>query len=176
MRIGAILAAALALALFEGEAAASVPRSGQLILSSCRQGECAWIQVLRVEPAGRVPQGRLVRLVGRRGRSVHLDRSLPRNVREADIDWERTIRTEYAFCSRIRPAFAFESERGPTIVHFLDLFELAGYQLSSARAYMRLCHGVNRLPSARILRRLGYRRGTRSEQLEAADVTILTRF
>jgi hypothetical protein len=41
---------------------------------------------------------------------------------------------------------------------------------------MRLCHGMENVPSDARLRRLGYRPGTRSEQIEAATADVLTRF
>ena len=45
------------------------------------------------------------------------------------------------------------------------------------RLYMRLCHGRDSLPAAAaMLRRLGYRPGTRSEQIENGDVETMTRF
>ena len=60
--------------------------------------------------------------------------------------------------------------------HFLDLFDLAGYQEASARLYMRMCHGLAALPPPRRLRALGYRPGTRNEQAELASVEALARF
>ena len=152
------------------------PTAGQLILSGCRQGECAWLRVLRVEPAGRVPQGALVRMRVRRGSSTHLDGSLPSRPGQARIEWEQGEGVRYAFCSVRRPAFAFARRGEGLIVHFLDLFDLGGYQQSSARLYMRLCHGRGAVPGAAVLRRLGYRPGTRSDQVEDATPETMTRF
>ena len=78
-------------------------------------------------------------------------------------------------CSRVRPAYAFETETGGFLVHYLDLYDLAGYQMASATLYMRVCH--DRGPAgAAVLRRLGYRPGTRSEQTEGEHLEALTRF
>ena len=44
------------------------------------------------------------------------------------------------FCSTARPAYAFE-EDGQLITHYLDLYDLAGYQQSSGLLYARFCHG-----------------------------------
>ena len=60
--------------------------------------------------------------------------------------------------------------------HFLDLFDLGGYQMGSAALYARFCHGRDGVPEAAVLRALGYAPGTRSEQVETADIAELTRF
>ena len=174
MRLALPLLAALA-ALFAAPAAAR-PAAGQLILSGCRQGECAWLRVLRVENAGRVPQGALVRMRVRRGSSTHLDGNLPSRPADARIEWEPGEGVSYAFCSVRRPAFAFARRGERLLVHFLDLFDLGGYQEASGRLYMRLCHGRGDVPRAAVLRRLGYRPGTRSEQVEDATPETMTRF
>ncbi len=175
MRFALPLLAALA-ALFAAAPALARPVAGQLILSGCRQGECAWLRVLRVESAGRVPQGALVRMRVRRGSSTHLDGSLPGGARGTRIEWEPGEGMSYAFCSVRRPAFAFARHGEGLLVHFLDLFDLGGYQEASGRLYMRLCHGRSGVPGAAVLRRLGYRRGTRSDQVEDATLETMTRF
>lgn len=166
----------IALLLIPAGASHAQPRAGQTILAGCRQGGCAWLRVTRVEPVTRVPQGALVSMVGRRGGSTHLDGNLPNRASDARIEWERADRTAYAFCSTRRPAYAFEDEDQGLVVHFLDLFDLGGYQYSSAGMYMRLCHGRASIPSAAVLRRLGYRPGTRSEQVENGSRETMTRF
>lgn len=166
----------VAVLLIPAGASLAQPRAGQTILAGCRQGGCVWLRVARVEPMTRGPQGALVRMVSRRGSSTHRDGELPRRSRDARIEWERADGTSYAFCSTRRPAYAFESEDQGLVVHFLDLFDLAGYQYSSAGMYMRLCHGRTSLPSAGALRRLGYRPGTRSEQIENGSQETMTRF
>jgi len=175
MRRFLALLAAFALILPAGLAVAR-PRPGRVILSGCRQGECAWLRVSRVEDAGRVPQGALVLIGARRGTSTHLDGNLPSVARGAPIAWEAEDEVGYAFCSVRRPAFAFAGHGEGLLVHFLDLFDLAGYQEASARLYMRLCHDRGGVPGAAALRRLGYRPGTRSEQVEDATPETMTRF
>jgi hypothetical protein len=174
MRFALPLAATLA-ALAAAPAVAR-PAPGQIILSGCRQGECAWLRMVRVENAGRVPQGALVRMRVRRGTSTHLDGNLPAGPRGARILWERSDEDSYAFCSVRRPAFAFARSGEGLLVHFLDLFDLGGYQEASGRLYMRLCHSRGDVPRAAVLRRLGYRPGTRSEQVEDATPATMTRF
>jgi hypothetical protein len=150
--------------------------AGQTLRTGCRQGECGWLRVRNVSTVRTVPEGRLRRLVGRPGGSTHPDGAIPRSAASAKIAWQGKDKVSYAFCSTRRPAFAFEDEDGKLIVHFLDLFDLGGYQYSSAGLYMRLCHGLAEVPQARRLRALGYRAGTRSGQLESADVDAITRF
>jgi hypothetical protein len=167
----------VALALLAATPAASqapLPRlQGEILAPHCRQGECAWTQVIGIARMSRVRQGEVRRVIVRRGASLHRDGRLPDRVAQARIRWERGTRANYVFCSTRRPAYAF-SESGGLIVHYLDLFDLAGYQQSSADLYMRFCHG--RGFSIRAARALGYRPGTRSEQVENARVTDLTRF
>lgn len=153
------------------------PRAGETILAGCRQGACIWMRVARVEPVTRVAQGALVRIVARRGVSLHPDGDIPRRPGRAEIEWDAVTGEAYAFCSTRRPAYAFweEGEEG-LIVHFLDLFDLAGYQYSSAGMYLRLRHGRTSLPPEAALRRLGYRPGTRSEQVENGSRETMTRF
>jgi len=134
------------------------------------------MRIVAVGAVVRVPAGALRSIVVRRGVSTHPDGNLPRRARDARIEWEAADQAEYAFCSARRPAYAFGREGEGLIVHFLDLFDLAGYQYASAGLYMRLCHGRERLPRAAVLRRLGYRPGTRSEQVEGATPGTMTRF
>ena len=121
-----------------------------------------------------MPQGELRRIVLRRGFSRHPDGALPANERRARIAWDAGTRSDYVFCSTARPAYAFQDEGGALVTHYLDLFDLAGYQMSSGALYMRLCH--DRALSPRALRALGYRPGTRSEQVEDGTADDLTRF
>ena len=166
-------------ALLAVAAAPAMPAlAGRVLLSGCRQGECAWLRVARVESVRANAHGELRRLVGRRGTSRYGDGDPPRAYgARVRIDWERRDRSDYAFCSRERPAYAFPSDGGGYIIHYLDLFDLAGYQTASATMYMRICHGRGFNPGNAVpLRRLGYRPGTRSEQIEDARPASLAEF
>lgn len=158
-------------------AAAPLPKlAGTTILAGCRQGECRWLRIAGFETAGRYRQGELRRMRARTGTSYHPDGNIPARAAGVKIAWLRGDGTEYAFCSTVRPAYAFTDEDGKLVIHFLDLFDLAGYQYASAQMYMRLCHGRGSLPSERVLRGLGYRAGTRSAQVEGRGVEAMTRF
>lgn len=152
------------------------PRPGQIIPSSCRQGECSWLRVVSVEPGASGPEGRLIRMTARRGSSTHADGNLPAGSRGVRIQWEETDEIGYAFCSTRRPAFGFAPHGEGLVVHFLDLYQLAGYQEASARLYMRLCHSRSDVPRAATLRAMGYRPGTRNEQIENGTPEAMTRF
>jgi hypothetical protein len=176
-------AAALLLLTLASTPAAAKPEprwgkalEGRTIRTSCRQGECRWLRVKRAETLATRPQGELRRIVGRGGTSVHLDGDLPRDQARAQIEWDRSDRAQYAFCSRLRPAFAFSNDDGALIVHFLDLMNLGGYQMASASMYMRLCHGREGVPAEKVLHSMGYHPRTRSDQLEGAAVEAMTRF
>ncbi|HTU11648.1 MAG TPA: hypothetical protein VMG08_12220 [Allosphingosinicella sp.] len=173
MRILPFAAPAL-LAAMSAAAQGPLPRlQGQFLAPSCRQGECAWIRVMGITRGTRVRQGELRRVIVRRGFSLHRDGSLPNRPAEARIRWEPGTRTNYVFCSTRRPAYAFTETEG-LITHYLDLFDLAGYQQSTAELYMRFCHG--RGFSERAARALGYRPGTRNAQVDDGRVEDLTRF
>jgi len=150
--------------------------AGRTILAGCRQGECRWLRVLAFESVATLKQGELRRMKARAGSSYHPDGDIPAGAAGVKIQWEKASETDYAFCSRVRPAYAFTDGSGRVIVHFLDPFDLAGYQYASAGLYFRLCHGLGALPSARAMRALGYRPGTRSAQVEARGPGVMTRF
>jgi len=153
------------------------PLAGRVILSGCRQGECAWLRVARIETAARNSHGELRRLTGRRGTSLYRNGIPPRAYgRRVRVTWDARDRSEYAFCSIGRPAHAFPYDSGRYILHYLDLFDLAGYQYTSATMYLRICHDLEFDPeNAAVLRNLGYRPGTRSEQVEDAAPEDLSR-
>ncbi|HYI47835.1 MAG TPA: hypothetical protein VEX35_05150 [Allosphingosinicella sp.] len=164
-----LFAAATALTTLPVIAQAPLPRlENQVLLGGCRQGECSWLRVISMSRVSRVPQGELRRIELRRGSSPDPGRRRPR------IAWQPETRTNYVFCSTARPTYAFEEEDGGLITHYLDLFDLAGYQQSSGQLYARFCHG-RALTTGR-LRALGYRPGTRSEQIEGGSPEDLTRF
>lgn len=152
------------------------PLAGQTFVAGCRQGECGWMEVLRFERVMTVPQGELRRLVIRRGSSLHPDGNLPDTPADAEIDWALGEKTDYVFCSTVRPAFAFEDDDGGLVTHYLDPFNLGGYQYTSAGVLMRACHRRDDMPDAAGWRALGYRPGTRNEQVEGVRPEDLTRF
>jgi len=172
----ALSPAALAPTAGQGARAPLPALAGRVLMANCRQGECSWLRVTRLERVRATPRGELRRVVGRRGRSVHGIPADPPAAysRRVRVAWERADRSEYAFCSRTRPAYAFPEVDG-YIVHYLNLFSVAGYQYPSATLYMHACHGVAMPGGAARLRRLGYRPGTRSEQVEGARPEDLTR-
>jgi hypothetical protein len=150
---------------------------GRVLLASCRQGECAWLHVSRVERVSGDRHGELRRLVGRSGTTTHGMADPPsRYSRRLRVAWEDEDRSDYVFCSREQPAYAFPDEGGRHIAHYLDLFDLAGYQYASATLYLRVCHDRALSFDAAALRRLGYRPGTRSEQVENARPEELANF
>jgi hypothetical protein len=174
--LAALLAACTPAATGEGGAGASAA-AGSVIRSSCRQGECVWLRVTGQETVETLPQGELRRLVARRGTSVHLDGNVPERAPASGIEWQAADETSYAFCSQARPAYAFPSDDGSLTVHFLDLFNLGGYQTASAGMYLRLCHAIDEFPEdEKVLSGLGYRPGTRDEQVEAGSLQTMTRF
>lgn len=173
MRILPFLAPALVTAM-PALAQSPVPRlQGQILAPYCRQAECAWTRVIAIARMSRERQGELRRVTLRRGSSLHRHGRLPDRAAQARIRWAPGTRTDYVYCSTRRPAYAF-SESGGLVVHYLDLFDLAGYQQSSADLYMRFCHG--RAYSARAARLLGYPPRTRNEQVENVTVADLARF
>lgn len=167
--------AGCAAATAEPSASASAERPGSVIPAGCRQGQCSWLRIVRTEEVEAVPEGRLRRIVARQGISHYPSGSAPRNAPRS-TRWAAADRADYVFCSTVRPAYAFPDEDGSLIVHFLDLHDPAGYQLGSARLYMRFCHGLDSVPVAERLRALGYAPGTRSEQIEDARPEAMTRF
>lgn len=131
--------------------------------------ECRWERRVSNSVARTTPRGQLRKYVVSAGTSVHRNNRPPRAYsRGIRISWEARPRTSYIFCSRSQPALAFQDDDGSWTAHALDLFDLGGYQTASAIIYTRACHGLDydfTSIEAR-LRRLGYRPGTRSGQIE----------
>jgi hypothetical protein len=152
--------------------------AGRVIQVGCRQGECVWLRMVRLEAAAANPHGELRRLIGRGGSSLYRNGIPPRAYgRGVRVRWDARDHREYVFCSTERPAHAFPDDGGGLILHYLDLFALAGYQMSSATMYMRACHGRSfDWEDRAALRRLGYRPGTRRDQVEDAAPGDLARF
>lgn len=152
---------ALALAL---AAAAPAPR-----LVHCHMMECSWSKPVANVAVRSTPAGTLRKVTALRGTSAYRDEPPSRYRPSIRIAWEKAAAVDYVLCSRSQPAFAFRSGKR-WIAHALDLFNLGGYNTASAIAYLRACHGVDydRADIDQVMRGLGYRPGTRSEQVEIA--------
>jgi hypothetical protein len=151
--------------------------AGRILLSGCRQGQCAWVRVVRLETVTVAARGELRRLVGRSGMSLFNDEAPDSYSASVRVRWAAQDRSSYAFCSTARPAYAFPDDEGHLYLHYLDLFDLAGYQTASATMYMRICHDLpSYFEDATALRNLGYHPGTRNEQIEDAAPEDLARF
>ncbi|MBV9931360.1 MAG: hypothetical protein JO013_10500 [Alphaproteobacteria bacterium] len=149
--------------------AAAPPGPGPVRLIQCRMMECDWSRRVSNRIVRTTPRGRLRQYVAWQGRSIHRDSLYPvRYAGSLPIRWGKRPATDYVFCARAQPALAFRAD-GRWIAHALDLFHLAGYQEPSATTYLLACHGRYGLAPGpergRALRRLGYRPGTRSEQV-----------
>ncbi|HEU0097944.1 MAG TPA: hypothetical protein VFQ67_04135 [Allosphingosinicella sp.] len=150
-------------------AALAAPAAPAPRLVHCHMMECAWSKPVANVAVRTTPAGTLRRVSAIRGTSVHRD-DPPSGYRPSiRIAWEKAASVDYVLCSRSQPAFAFRSGRR-WVAHAMDLFNLGGYNTASAIAYLRACHGVeyDRADIDEVMRGLGYRPGTRSEQVEIA--------
>jgi hypothetical protein len=147
-------------------APAALPNlAGRVLLAGCRQGECGWVRIVRLESVSATPRGELRRITLRRGLSAGSGDSPD----PANVEWEAADRADYVFCSAERPAYAFPGDEGGYLIHYLDLFALAGYNMSTAGLYVRFCHDRDfDSENEAAIRGLGYRPGTRNEQIENA--------
>jgi len=155
---------ALAMALAAAALAGPEPR-----LVYCHMMECSWSKPVSNVAVRTTPRGTLRKVVAIQGTSVHRDDYPSRYQASIRIGWEKPA-TQYVLCSRSQPAFAFRSGKR-WVAHALDLFNLGGYNTASATAYLRACHGVeyDREDIEKVIRGLGYRPGTRGEQVEIAS-------
>ncbi|HEX8062753.1 MAG TPA: hypothetical protein VF535_06015 [Allosphingosinicella sp.] len=147
-------------------AAASAPPPD---LVQCRMMECNWSRPVSNVAVRSTPAGTLRKVTAFRGTSVFQDDAPSSFDESIPIAWERKSAVQYVLCSRSQPALAFRSGRR-WVAHALDLFDLGGYQTASAIGYLRACHGVDyrRDDIEKVMKDLGYRPGTRSEQVEIA--------
>ena len=157
-------------------AAAAAPAAPPRLVH-CRQMECRWERRISNAVVRTTPRGQLRKYVVTAGTSVHRDNRPPSAYsRRIRIAWEPRPETKYIFCSRRQPALAFQRDDGSWVAHAMDMFNLAGYNTSSAIIYTRACHGLD-FNFANIearLRRLGYRPGTRSGQMDIRSPFQLT--
>ena len=135
----------------------------------CHMMECSWSKPISNVAIRSTSAGTLRRVAALSGTSVYRDGPPSRYHRSIRIAWEKGAKVDYVLCSRSQPAFAFRSGKR-WIAHALDLFNLGGYNTASAVIYLRACHGVDydREDIDKVMRGLGYRPGTRSEQTEIA--------
>ena len=153
----------LAMALTAAAPAGQTPR-----LVYCHMMECSWSKPVSNVALRSTSAGTLRKVTAIQGISVHRDDYPSRYEASIRIDWKKPA-ASYVLCSRSQPAFAFRSGRR-WVAHALDLFNLGGYNTASAVTYLRACHGVDydREDIEVVIRGLGYRSGTRSEQVEIA--------
>jgi hypothetical protein len=144
----------------------------QVMTYGCHMEECWWFKEKSRVSVLRNRDGELVRYTTLEGSSGHPDDNYPDHY-SPRLGVRFKEKTQYVFCSRTRPSIGFRVDDGPYggagwIGHLLDLFELYGYNGSSAITYLRACHRLNaaRPDIHSVLRRFGYHRGTPSMQIE----------
>jgi len=136
-------------------------------LVQCRMMECSWSKPVSNVAIRSTPSGTLRKVTAVRGVSAYRSSPPSRFDESIAVDWEKRPSVQYVFCSTSQPALAFRSGKR-WIAHALDLFDLPGYHIASAVAYLRACHGIDydRADIAEAMRSLGYLSETRSEQVE----------
>jgi hypothetical protein len=164
----------------------SVAGAPPVMSYGCRMEECWWFKEKSRVRVLRTRDGELVRYTTLEGSSGHPEDHYPEHYSKR-LGVRFKEKTQYVFCSRSRPSVAFHVDDGPYgrgwIGHLLDLFDLYGYNGSSAITYLRACHQLdsNRPDRATVLRRLGYHRGTPSIQVQLkrpadlADAALIAR-
>jgi hypothetical protein len=164
-----------------GLIAAAATGLGPVKLIYCHMLECSWSRLVSNELVSARPNEQLRKYVALGGSSVHRDGNYPvRYSKRVHIEWEHKPAATYVLCSRRRPSIAFQDRwdpksKGRWYAHYLDLFSLAGYNTSSAVIYMDACHHIdfNSRDPEKALKKLGYRPGTRSEQVDLRGPTDL---
>ena len=160
-------------------AAAASAALGSPKLIYCHMEECSWLRLVSNSAVATTNDGELRKYLAFRGLSYHRNGDYPdRFSKRVAIDWEHKSHPTYVSCSRRRPAVAWKEtgegrNKGRWYAHYLDLFDLYGYNTSSAVIYADACHhmnllGLNSGDEDKALRRLGYHPGTRSEQVNLA--------
>lgn len=154
-----------------GRGAAAFPADA--VIQQCRQGGCVWRKTIDVRTVKAAAEGELKVERTFVGESEHgLAHEPPaRYAPGIAITWEAAPVETYIFCSRKQPGIAFKDrwsgESAGWIGHLLDPFETYGYNEGSLRTYMRICHATELVADRdKVLRRLGYRPGTRNEQVD----------
>lgn len=161
-----------------GSPAASDLRQGaaafpaDAVIDQCRQGGCFWRKTIDVRTVKTTADGEIKVERTFVGESDHRGEDPPERFAPGiAIAWESAPVETYVFCSRKQPGIAFKSrwegDGGRWFGHLLDPYETYGYNTVSLRTYMRVCHGIELgADGDKVLRRLGYRPGTRNEQVD----------
>jgi hypothetical protein len=146
------------------------------ILIQCRMMECSWSRPVANVAIRSTPAGTLRKVTAFRGTSVHREDPPSGFDDSIRIEWEKPAAVQYVYCSRSQPALAFRSGNR-WVAHALDLFDLPGYHTASAIGYLRACHGMDfdREDIDEAMKALGYRPGTRSDQVEISQPEQLVR-
>jgi hypothetical protein len=156
----------ISLAIALGAAAAAAPAPD---LVQCRMMECVWSRPVSNVAVRSASAGTLRKVTALRGASGYRDEPPSGFDESIPIEWEKRASVQYVLCSTSRPALAFRSGKR-WVAHALDLFDLPGYHTASAIGYLRACHGIDyhREDIDKVIQGLGYRPGTRSDQVEIA--------
>jgi hypothetical protein len=138
-------------------------------LVQCRMMECYWSRPVSNVVIRSTPAGTLRKVTDLRGTSIYRDDPPSVFDESVPVEWEKRASVRYVLCSASRPALAFRSGKR-WVAHALDLFDLPGYHMASAIGYLRACHAVDyyREDIDRVMTDLGYRPGTRSDQVDIA--------
>jgi hypothetical protein len=147
---------------------ALAPAAPAAELVQCRQMECSWSKPVSNVAIRSTSAGTLRKVTAFRGISTYRDNAPSAFDESIAIEWQKPATVQYVLCSRSQPALAFRSEER-WIAHALDLFNLPGYHTASAVGYLRACHGLDYHfgdDMDQAMRNLGYRPGTRSDQIE----------
>ena len=140
-------------------------------LVQCRMMECVWSRPVSNSVIRSTSAGTLRKVTALRGTSAYRDEPPSGFDGSIPIQWEKRASVHYVLCSTSRPALAFRSGKR-WVAHALDLFDVPGYHAASAIGYLRACHGAGHSREdmdKAALNDLGYRPGTRSDQVEIAE-------
>lgn len=129
----------------------------KLLAPYCHMGSCSWMSIESRESVNQGRNGELFKLLVRHWNSKHPNGSY-------DVASRRTggqVQEQYVFCSRTKPATAFENE-GKWIAHTLAPDQpdgVYGYNSSDYTLYFAACHGslIEYTGFQNLAKSLGYR-------------------
>ncbi len=115
-----------------------------VLLIGCRQGECQWQRITRIEPMRARAGEALRKASGTTGGSTYRDLDAPtRFSPRIRIAWKHQARTDYVLCSKRRPALlSWDADERMYLLTRLSMTDLPGYQYAGATLYMNVCHGL----------------------------------